>query len=374
LAKLIYRGVAVVVPEGEAVEALLTRIDDSGLGRRLMRSLNPSAQAGWRKLVSRLYLSGLQDGIDRAIELDEHAAIAANDASALDTTPVALSDLDADVRSPVQAVVERYRRSVLKVPTLPDAVVRLNRLLCDPDHDVSEVSELIDRDPALRAGVMNLAATGGRPPRSIQDALVRVGIRDLTRFALAAGNKALFGFATVGRQSEVRDLWHHSLATALAADLLAPEIEGAAPGAYFLHGLLHDVGRAVLWKIFDDIETESPTGRPFGGEVVARTIDGLHGQFGQALLQKWGFGESFGEVALLHHQPHKAFGHRKLVAAVGLADAIACRRGFGAEDASGDPDEPADHPAARSLGLGAEVLDFTGHQLKRAFESLVALV
>jgi HD-like signal output (HDOD) protein len=378
LAKLTYRGVAVVVPEGEAVEALLARIDDTGLGRRLMRSLNPSAQAGWRKLVMRLYLSGLQDGIDRAIELDPDAEEASPAESIMpDETPVALDDLRADggreMRSPVQAVVDRYRRSVLKVPHLPEGMIRLNRLLSDTDADVGEVVELIERDPVLKGRVMAQAAglNGGRAPRTLNEAVVRVGIRDVTRCVLAAGNRALFGFATRAREGDLRDLWQHSLATALMAEILAGDLEGAHPGSFFLHGLLHDVGRAVLLKIFDDIESEASEEGPFTREEVARTIDGLHGQFGHALLQKWGFGDTFAEVALFHHQPHKAFSHRRLVAAVGLADALACRLGYGGESHAIVGDEPAEHPSARTLGLTAEVLEFAARQLKRSYEALV---
>lgn len=384
MAKLTYRGVAVVVPEGEAVEALIDRIDDAGLGRRLLRSLNPEALRAWRKLVTRLYLAGLQDGIDRVIELDPAGESPAPEVgTSPDETPVALRDLRAecgrDVRSPVQAVVDRYRRSVLKLPRLSDAVVRLNRLLCDPDHDFEAVIAVLERESGLAQKVLALAASslyarGGRAPRSLTEAALRIGARELSRFLLATGNKPLFGIGGEGRQTDRVGLWHHGLATALMAEILAGELDGAHPAAHFLHGLVHDIGRGVLMRIFDDIEAEAPDEQPFSRDEVARTIDGLHGQFGAALLQKLRFDESYAEVALFHHQPHKAFAHRELVHAVALADLLVDRLGFGGDHQPWVGDDLTEHPSARALGVGADILDYASRRLKREFEQLVAVV
>lgn len=377
MSKLLYRGVAVVVPEGDAVEALLGRMDDVGLGRRLLRSLNPAAQAGWRKLVTRIYVAGLQDGVDRALQPDEDTEALADLAAHPDARPTEAfgSRSEPEGRSPVQAVVDRYRRSVLKVPTLSESMSRLNRLLVDPNHDVGEAIDLIDADAGLRAGLLAYTGGnggGGRPPRSVHEAVARVGHREATRFVLAAGNRGLFAFPARGRDAEMRNVWQHGLATALLADLLAGELEGLHPAACFLHGLMHDCGRAVLTKIFDDLESEATSGPPFGREEVARTLDRLHGQFSQVLLQKWGFGESFAEVAMFHHQPQKAFAHRSLVSVVSLADALAARHGFGAgHDLVADEEE--EHAAARLLGLSEDALDFAVRQLRRAYESLVVL-
>jgi putative nucleotidyltransferase with HDIG domain len=377
--KTSHRNVVLVVPEGPAIDVLLERADASGAGRRLLKGLdNPGSRDGMRKLIAAVFLQGMREGVDRAFAATRAATPIPTEgpleAGAEGAVP-ALVDLAGEVgrtRSPVQMVVERFRNEELRLPAMPEVTQQLNRLLGNPDHDLAVVIDLIRRDIALSARVMKLAASpaftlGGRAPRSLQEAIVRLGARELGQQILAFSNRRLFAFRCRHREHALRDLWHHGLATAIVAEYLAMEVPGLHAPTCFLHGLLHDIGRALLLQIFDEIEDG---GTRFNPDEVERTIDSLHGQFGSALLQRWRFDDSFGEVAQFHHQPQKSFSNMKLVACVALAGSLAIRFGFGREDDAYAQVEPMHHPAAVFLGMKPEHLGGVDAYVKRQFEAL----
>lgn len=379
MARLTYRGVALVLPEGRGIDTVLSRADDDGAGRKLLAALGGSARESLRKLLASIHLAGLKEGIDRALAADLAAGDAPVERGDDDVEPAALRDLRAEVsrgvRSPIQAVVDRFRSSELTLPSLPETAVQLNTMLGNSDHELSAVLEIIRRDVGLTASIIALAGSvrfspNGRAPRTLSNAVVRLGERELDRFLLAWCNRRLFAFKGRKRAKLLREIWEHSLATALMAELLAEELEGAHPPSYFLHGLLHDVGRPLLVQIFDDIEADPLGAGEFADQQVIQTVDMLHGQFGAALLQKWRFDESFCEVARFHHQPQKSYTHLKLVACVSLADAVVCRVGYGDDHAAPHSGELEDHPAAALIGVDRATLEFATRQLHRKLETL----
>lgn len=379
--KFSHRGVALLAPEGDAVEVLIDKVDSTGVGRRMLSGSSPAGREGLRKLFAAVYSQGQREGVDRAMGKASSTTSTPPETIAGEaSTSGALIELGETIlapRSPVQLVVERFRNQKLRLPSLPEIAIQLNRILSDPDHDTMKLIALVQRDPALSARVMQLGASqlfnvGSRPPKTLHDAIVRIGARELNRHLLAFVNRRLFAFACSAREQALRDLWHHSLATAVLSESLATYLSGANPATYFLHGLLHDVGRAVLLQIFDELEAESQL--PFSPEEIDRTIDSLHGQFGSTLLQKWKLDESFSEVALFHHQPQKAFSNLTLVSTVSLAGVIACRAGYG-DEADPNANLPlVNHPSAAFLGLDERALAETEMGLKRKFEALGELV
>lgn len=377
--KTSHRNVVLIVPDGASVDAMLERADPGGSGRRLLQGIESlGGKDAIRKLMASVFLQGMREGVDRALACAQLPTPVPTDAGPLPGPDPEASDLtelttaSLRSRSPVQMVVERFRTEELRLPAMPEITLQLNRLLANPECDLTMVIELIRRDMAMTARVMKLAASpvyrmGGRAPRSLQEAIVRLGARELGKQLLAFSNRRLFSFQCKGRENALRDLWHHGLATAVIAEYLSAEIPGLHAPACFLHGLLHDIGRALLLQIFGQIEE---SGTRFGAEEIDRTIDSLHGQFGSALLQRWRFEESFSEVAMFHHQPQKSFSNMKLVACVALAGSLAVRSGFGRQDDPYAHVEPAVHPASSFLGLTAERLGGVDGHVRRQFEAL----
>ncbi|MBU0551300.1 HDOD domain-containing protein [Myxococcota bacterium] len=357
MTRIKHRGVVVALPEGEGVERLLDELEEGALGHQLLGHLGAPTQARLRRLFLALYAAGARDGINRALELGVDP----------EGTPAEVApppSVEAAPRSAIQRVIARAQRGPLKLPQPPETGAQVNRILADPDYDVSKLVEVVKRDPALSAKLMALGASPffmgrGRPPRTLNDAIMRVGSRELSKFLMTECNQQLFNFSTMRRKGAIKALWVHSLITASLSEQIAYELEAPNPPSYFLHGLLHDIGKAVLYQILSDEEDDLPE------DEVMTIIDSLHGRFGATLLTKWRFDKTFLDVATQHHDPQP---HGGLVGVVQLANQLAY--------ALLEPDEAplpeAAQPYARFLGLNEDALKRTQHLARRSFEALSA--
>jgi len=298
----------------------MERVDPSGLLLRLLPGLSPPARAGLRKLLSNLYQVGLKDGVDRVIELGiEEESEEPSEELSQELSPPPL-------RSAVQAVIDRYRRSELRLPNLSSNHSGIIRCLLEPDLDLEELILKLRSFPSLSVKVVALSASpffsgGAKPPRSLNQAIVRLGTRELSRFLMVECNRSLFAFKT--RNAEIiHQLWQHSLMTGLLAEQLAFGLEGLHPQSAFLHGLLHDIGKAVLLQIFDELEGQ------YSEEEIEQVIGGLHARFGATLLKRWRFDDSFCQIVLKHHES-QGVQSSKLLDLLKLANHLAHRQGFG---------------------------------------------
>lgn len=373
-----------VIPEGQSIDHLLSRVVDEQLARRLMSAFTGGGQEAMRKLFASVYVAGLKEGVDRTLELDFGPKAADPGGlieEASEAEPAALADLrrttNRGVRSPIQAVVNRYRSSELRLPSVPQSTHTMNQLLSDPDHDMDRIIEMVQLDAFLCTRMMAVAnsghyAQGSRAPRHVHEAVLRIGYRPFSKHLLALANQRLFCFGAQEIQGTMLDLWHHGLATAVIAEALADHVDEGHGATYFIHGLLHDIGRALLVQMFDDMAREHPMGGQFSDDEVEQTISGLHGQFGSTLMSKWGFEDSFSEVSMFHHQPQKAFNHVRLVTVISLADVLASHIGVGACPEEHEDHSLEGHPALEMLGISLSDLEAMAPQWRRDFQQMLA--
>ena len=155
--------------------------------------------------------------------------------------------------------VEAERQSVLQAAESlrltglnASAASQLVRMLCDDTLSADELSLRIEREPVLSARVLRVANSAfygqQRTVTTMRRAVLVLGVNALRGVAAAACINQVVPSRVAGLPDA--SLWlHHSLATALACEMLAsrtaPEL---SPGA-FIAGLLHNLGvliQAVL--------------------------------------------------------------------------------------------------------------------------------
>ena len=110
--------------------------------------------------------------------------------------------------------------------------VRLAEMVASPDCDISEVSELIAYDEAMT--VNSLRAANGAACANLsqiatmQEAVARLGTAQVLAIAVAAGARPHLQAKVPAYNLNDGALWHHSVATAVAAEIAprfcSPEI------------------------------------------------------------------------------------------------------------------------------------------------------
>ena len=151
--------------------------------------------------------------------------------------------------------------------------------------------------------VANSAGYGGGGVETIPGAIVRAGAHNLANMILALSGVEVFVPHTRGQ----RNLWIHSIQTALAARRFAalrPDM-GLEMEECFLAGLLHDIGRFVIFENrpqemaqLDEAHVASPL------ELVAAEghVCGFdHATIGYEVCRRWNLPESVCEMVRVHH-------------------------------------------------------------------------
>ncbi len=100
--------------------------------------------------------------------------------------------------------------------------------------------------------------------------------------------------------------WWHSLRCAVLARLIAKEVEYNNPDEAFLAGLLHDIGKLILWVNYPKEYTnllEEHKDRPdllLAGEI---RLGVTHCEVGAWLLHRWNLQSFLADAVLYHHEP-----------------------------------------------------------------------
>ena len=221
---------------------------------------------------------------------------------------------------------------VEEIATLPPALASILSVTKDPHSTAMDLAEEIGKDPALAAKVLKTVNSSfygfGRRIQTVNDAVVLLGYIEVERLALAITVINLFG----GDWKQARflsQLWRHSLAASIAADLVGKASKAQTTDIAGAHvaGLLHDIGKAVLSQSMPDvfpviIELVERNGYdPLTAEQ--EVLDGVdHSEIGGWIANNWSLPPSIVESIRTHHNPDKATSGRILPHITHLANAI----------------------------------------------------
>lgn len=217
-----------------------------------------------------------------------------------------------------------------EIHALPDVYARLVEKLDDPDASNSDLATIVSLDPVISSRLLRIAngAFYGFPSTvsSITQAISIIG-----RTALS---KLVLGMAVIGSldrlavpRAEFRRHWQHSLLCALITRRLGKMsgYRGDAE-ALFVAGLLHDIGRLVIWHSAPEVAAAI---WGTGGKGVNRSailaaeqarLGADHTQVGEALLREWALPELLASAARWHHDPEKSVGYQTEVGLLYMAD------------------------------------------------------
>jgi HD-like signal output (HDOD) protein/ActR/RegA family two-component response regulator len=212
------------------------------------------------------------------------------------------------------------------LPPLPSTFAALQRALADPSIDLSKVSAIIEKDPAVSAKVLQVCNSAFfRLPRrvsSIKQAVSYLGLSTVRSMVLSAElfrpGKPLSPGLDLGQMQR------HALSVAAIARSLAGDASWAEDA--FLAGLLHDVGFLLLARQFKDQMQQAleaaAAGMPLA-EAEQTYVGVSHGVAGGYLLGLWGLPYEVVEAVAHHEVPTLvARGSFDVLGAVAIAQAL----------------------------------------------------
>ncbi len=233
----------------------------------------------------------------------------------------------------LDSVVSQVRH----LPALPDVVLKVMRMTGQEDCSAREIARVISNDQSFAARMLQLANSAyyGLPRNvsTISEAVVLLGMRTVRNMAIAAATRDTLSRELVGYDLERGDLWRHSLACGMAAQLLAEVARYPDGEEAFVAGLLHDVGKVVLNLYVRDavvqIQERMEAEELSFIEAEHAVLGFDHAEVGGRVALKWNLPAPLVQAIACHHQPFQEGQVAPLTALVHVANVVCLIAGIG---------------------------------------------
>lgn len=265
--------------------------------------------------------------------------------------------------------------STLKyLPTLPHILLQLVKACNQTSSSIREISNIVDKDPSLTSRILRLVNSAYYSPSrkigNVDDAVGFLGTNAVKNLAICSSVHEVFHKASMNAIFNMKLFWWHSLRCAILAKLIAVQIRFNSPDEAFLSGVLHDIGKVVMWvnfpKQYADL-LKTHTDRPdlvLAGETQ---MGATHAEIGAWLLDKWNFQSFIADSVLYHHYPvSRILDALPLVKLIHVANALSTESRQRVEQGY----EAAQEVFGFSRTFVEELLSQTDGELKGVAESL----
>jgi putative nucleotidyltransferase with HDIG domain len=277
------------------------------------------------------------------------------------------------------ARLDELVRGVSQVGSVQPVYERLGAVMNHPLSSATDIGRVISDDPDLTARLLRLVNSPiyGFPSRisTVSQAISIVGLNQLHDLAVAASFIQLFG-KVPQELVDMPSFWRHSVGCAVAARALAAQRKEPNVERFFVAGLLHDIGRPIMYQRLPAESREAlERARREGAllqDVEVQVFGFHHGQVGAALLDRWRLPSLLQEAVGWHHMPRYASRFPVEASVVHVADHIANALQFGTSGERLVP--PLRGDAWDRLGLAPGVVPAVLAQVEHQFVDAVAAI
>ena len=215
-------------------------------------------------------------------------------------------------------------------------VSRLIATTDDPCITAKEIERVVECDPALAVSVLHFANASAHAlateVKSIDHAVSLMGVRKLRNLAISIAAAGMFKDGDTSMR-ERHQLWMHSLGCATVARLLAEYVPNVESDDAFLVGVLHDIGKLLLYDVASDRYKELLLSSQ-AASIIAQEefwFGTNHAEIGLRSAISWKLPSEIQVGIGYHHSPQSATSHFELAALVHIANQLAKNWNIGSE-------------------------------------------
>lgn len=215
------------------------------------------------------------------------------------------------------------------LPSLPQVLLKIIEA-CDRENvDLSEISRILVRDPAISSRVLTLvnsAYFGLHTTFSdLEQAVVYLGASTIRNITITASVQQVFNRFDKAINFSMTRFWWDSFSSAVYAKKIAQQTGYANIEEAYLAGLLQGIGEILLWMNFPEkceavrmLVMESGKSQNLAEEEL---IGINHCEAGSWMMRQWKLNSFIADAILYHHAPlEKIQGAFPLVKIIRLAD------------------------------------------------------
>lgn len=210
--------------------------------------------------------------------------------------------------------VKNKIKTVTNLPSLPMVVSTIIQLVKNPKTSADDITKIIRTDPSLTAKILKLVNSAyygfPREIKTLSSAIMILGFNDVKNLAMSATVFEIFSDDNQDVTFSREKLWQHSVAVAVTARMLAERSKYREPEEVFIAGLLHDIGKIIIDKIWHDhfiqvLDMVSKQ-KSFFKEAEMAVMGITHAEIGMLLCEHWNMPQILCQAVCYHHSPKNA--------------------------------------------------------------------
>ena len=201
-------------------------------------------------------------------------------------------------------------KNEIRLFSFPDIYFKIQEVISSPISSATSIAKVVGNDPNLAARILRLVNSSfygfPNPIQSIPRAIAIIGSNELSALALAVSTMKVFKNVPP-EFVDMKSFWRHSIACGVFSRLLAYTKRRRSEERFFLAGLLHDLGRIILY-------TKTPKEMTYALELavferaplwrIERRVFGFdHTAIGKVLMDEWRIPSGIGHLCDHHHSP-----------------------------------------------------------------------
>ncbi len=202
---------------------------------------------------------------------------------------------------------------ISKLPSLPQTLIELIDKCNSKDRNLREIGTIVARDASISARILQLANSAFIGTRNkftdIEQAVIYLGIDTVRNLAISVSVYETFGNADTSGTLNMAGFWYHSFLTAVLAKTLSQAIHYPDPSEAYLTGLLHDVGKLLLYTAFPG-SYPSLLEEHCSGDLLPvlerETLKVTHAEASSLLVSQWNLEQVITDAVYNHHEGENA--------------------------------------------------------------------
>jgi HD-like signal output (HDOD) protein len=292
--------------------------------------------------------------------------------------PICLKNDDDSTSCPQKELMPELIRKNITLPEIPNIVFELNEVIANPLSSANDIARVVNRSPSLTAILLRIVNSSfyGFPSRidKVSLAVTLIGTREIS--GLALGISILSMFREIPKEFvDMYSFLKHSLACGILSRVLAAQKNLPQTEQLFVSGLLHDLGRLIIYIHFPKEARQLFARCNRSGSLLheaERDFLGCdHSDIGKQLMKQWKLPLTLENNVFYHHRPSAAQ-FPETAAIVHLADIMINALGIGTSGERFVP--PLDVSAWESLALSPGCFEVVLKQATHQFFALESIL
>ena len=166
-----------------------------------------------------------------------------------------LTEIASDQPAVGKDFLKKLTKENITLPEIPSIVFELNEVIANPLSSAEDIAQVVHRSPSLTALLLKIVNSPfyGFPSKidKISLAVTLIGTREIS--GLALGISILSHFNNIPKEIlSMQSFLRHSLACGIISRILAAHKSLPQTEQLFVSGLLHDLGRLILYSYFPE--------------------------------------------------------------------------------------------------------------------------